>query len=200
MVAVPKISAVSSNAFSRCATGSGATLRCALRARDTYSGGTKLNSPTGTPAVLVRISRLRVRYSPPGPSASMSTKSVVTLGVSPGTSVHAFNDSLALEGGHRPHGTDGIAELPCGPEHPDGHIAFQVIRQEHAFADVVHHHLADLPVGHLFTGVRVDYPEHHIRCPRVENECVAVGSGNRLRENHGAAEGHRDRRVREDVA
>src|SRR4030088_2557461 len=105
MVAIRKISAALAKAFSRCATGSGATLRWALTVRDTYRGGTMLNSATGTPAVLVTISRLRVRYSPLGPSASTSTKSVVMLGVLLTTSVHAFDDSLALEGGYRPHRT-----------------------------------------------------------------------------------------------
>src|SRR6516225_6174942 len=132
-----------------------------------------LSSTTGTPAVLVTISRLRVRYAPLGPSASIGTKSAATLGVSGVISVHAFDDGLALEGSDRPHRADRIADLRCGPGHPNGHIALQVVRYEHSFADVVHHHLAELSVRHLFSGLWIDHPEHDIGCPRIEDERLA---------------------------
>src|ERR1700733_7771808 len=92
-------------------------------------------------------SRWRVRYSPSGPSASMAISSV-----SEGISVDTFDDRLAFEGGHGPHLAERVADLPIEPRKPDGAVAFQVVRQEHAPADVVHDHLSALPVRHLRTG------------------------------------------------
>src|ERR1700758_4672403 len=126
MTAAAKTSAAWASAAWRWATGSGRALRCAPMVRETYSGGTILSSATGTPDVLMTTSRLRVRYSPLGPSAPTSIKSAVTLGVSLVISVHAFDDGLPLEGGHRPHRADRIAELSCRPGHPDCQIALQI--------------------------------------------------------------------------
>src|ERR1700753_3777934 len=98
MTEVANASAAPASAAPRCAIGSGRTLRCAAMARETYSGGTILSSTTGTPAVVLTTSRLRVRYGPSGPRASMPTSSAVALGFSSLTSVHALDDGLALEG------------------------------------------------------------------------------------------------------
>ncbi|EUA43098.1 hypothetical protein I552_7839 [Mycobacterium xenopi 3993] len=67
---------------------------------------------------------------------------------------------------------------------------------------MVHHDLAALPVGHLIAGVGIQHPKHDIRGARVEHERIAIatGAGNRLREDHRAAENHRDRGIREDLA
>src|SRR5580692_8641835 len=121
MTDVANASAAAASAASRCAIGNGRTLRCAAMARETYSDGTILSSATATPAVLRMTSRLRVRYWPSGPSASMSTKSAATPDISEGTSVHAFDDGLALEGGDRSHRADRIGQVRYRPGHPDRH-------------------------------------------------------------------------------
>src|ERR1700723_2018094 len=111
MTDVANASAAAASAASRCAIGNGRTLRCAPMARETYSDGTILSSATGTPAVLRMTSRLRVRYGPSGPSASIPTNSAVVLGFSPVISVHAFDDGLALEGGDRAHRAHRIGQV-----------------------------------------------------------------------------------------
>src|SRR5271155_2582948 len=166
-------------------------------ARETYSGGAMLSSATATPSVVMTGSRLRVRYAPSGPSASMAIRSVPSETIS----VDAFDDRLTFEGGDGPHLADRIAHLAGESRHPDGAVAFQIVRQEHPFADVIHHHLPALSVRHFVAAVRVHHPEGCIGAARVEDERVIVAApGDRLRQNHRAAERHCDRRVREDPA
>src|SRR6202040_3480752 len=94
-------------------------------------------------AVVVSGSRLRMMYVPSGPSASILISPAASVGCSRPTeaiSVDAFNDRLAFEGGDGPHLAERITNLAFGSRHPDGAVAFQVVRDEHALADVVHHH------------------------------------------------------------
>src|SRR3984885_13115049 len=174
-------------------------------ARETYSGGTILSSATATPAVVATGSRLRVRYVPSGPSASILISPAASVGCSRPTeaiSVDAFNDRLAFEGGDGPHLAERITNLAVGARHPDGAVAFQVVRDEHALADLLHHHLTALSVRHFVAGIGIHHREDHIGCARIENErvTVATSASDRLRKNHGAAEHHGDRRMREDFA
>src|SRR5271155_6167702 len=163
--------------------------------RETYSGGAMLSSATAMPSVVMTGSRLRVRYAPSGPSASMAIRSVASEAIS----VDAFDDRLTLEGGDGPHLADRIAHLAGESRHPDGTVAFQIVREEHPLADVIHHDLPALAVRHFVAGVGIHNPEGRIRAARVEDERVVVAAaGDRLGKNHRAAERHRDRRLRED--
>src|SRR5271154_3017142 len=166
-------------------------------ARETYSGGAMLSSATATPSMVMTGSRLRVRYAPSGPRASMAIRSVPWEAIS----VDAFDDRLTLEGGDGPHLADRIADLAGKSRHPDGTVAFQIVREEHPLADVIHHYLPALAVGHFVAAIGIHYPEGRIRAPGVEDERVVVAAASdRLGKNHRAAERHRDRRVREDPA
>src|ERR1700753_1831455 len=102
-------------------------------ARETYSGGAMLSSATATPSVVVAGSRLRVRYGPSGPRASIAIRSVASEDIS----VDALDDRFTLEGCDRSHLADRIAHLAFQAGHPDGAVAFQIVRQEHPLADVV---------------------------------------------------------------
>src|ERR1700722_1245895 len=167
-----------------------------MTARDTYSGGVMVSSAIATPSVVVMGSRLRVRYAPSGPSASMVIRSVGLEIIS----VDTLDDWLALEGGDRPHLAERIAHLAFESGYPDGAVAFQIVGQEHPLADVVHHHLPALAIRHLVAAVGIHYPEGCVGAARVEDEraVVVAAASDRLRENHRAAERHRDRRARED--
>src|SRR3984885_12204700 len=166
-------------------------------ARETYSVGAMLSSATAMPSVVMTGSRLRVRYAPSGPSASMAIRSVASETIS----VDTFDDRLTLEGGNGPHLADRIAHLAWEPRHPDGTVAFQIVREKHALADVIHHHLPAVPVRHCVAAIGIHYPEGCIRAARVEDERVVIAAaGDRLGKNHRAAERHRDRRLREDPA
>src|SRR5271170_2085606 len=166
-------------------------------ARETYSGGAMLSSATATPSVVMTGSRLRVRYAPSGPSASMAIRSVPSETIS----VDAFDDRLTLEGGDGPHRADRIAHLAGESRHPDGTVAFQIVREEHALADVIHHHLSALAVRYFVAAIGIHYPKGCIRAARVKDERVVIAAaGDRLGKNHRAAERHRDRRLREDSA
>src|SRR5271155_2866183 len=124
-------------------------------ARETYSGGAMLSSATATPSVVLTGSRLRVRDAPSGPRASMAIRSVASEAIS----VDAFDDRLTFEGGDGPHLADRIAYLARESRHPDGTVAFQIVREEHAFADVIHHHLSALAVRHFGAAIGIHYPE-----------------------------------------
>src|ERR1700730_2432486 len=139
-------------------------------ARETYSGGAMLSSATATPSVVMAGSRLRVRYAPSGPRASMAIRSVASEAIS----VDAFDDRFTLEGGDGPHLADRITHLAGESRHPDGAVAFQIVRQEHPLADVIHHHLSALSVRHFDAGVGVHHPEGCIWAARVEDERVVV--------------------------
>src|SRR5882757_4462157 len=166
-------------------------------ARETYSGGAMLSSATAMPSVVMTGVRLRVRYAPSGPRASMAIRSVPSETIS----VDAFDDRLTLEGGNGPHLADRIAHLAWESRHPDGTVAFQIVREEHPLADVIHHHLPALAVRHFVAAIGIYYPEGCIWAARVEDERVVVAAaGDRLGKNHRAAERHRDCRLREDPA
>src|ERR1700733_3170785 len=155
-----------------------------------------LSSASGTPAVVVTGSRVRVRYAPLGPRASMYIRSAAPAGCSRSTedmSVHAFDDGLTFECGDGLHLAERITHLAFGSRHPDGAVAFQVVRQEHALADVVHDHLTALSVWHLVAGVGIHHPEHDIGSARIEDERVDVArsrASDRLGQDHGAAKHH----------
>src|SRR5580698_7583642 len=138
------------------------------------------SSATATPSVVVTGSRLRVRYAPSGPRASIAIRSVASEDIS----VDALDDRLTLEGGDRPHLADRITHLAFQARHPDGAVAFEIVRQEHPLADVVHHHLPALPVGHLVAAIGIHHPEGGIRAARMEDERVVVAAnGDRLGKN-----------------
>src|ERR1700733_15805244 len=103
-----------------------------------------LSSATATPSVVMTGSRLRVWYAPSGPSASMAIKSVPSEDIS----VDAFDDRLTLEGGDGPHLADRIADLAWESRHPDGTIAFQIVREEHDLPDLIYHYLPQPPYPH----------------------------------------------------
>src|ERR1700722_17964010 len=98
----------------------------------------------------------------------MAIKSVPSEDIS----VDAFDDRLTLDGGDGPHLADRIADLAWESRHPDGTIAFQIVREEHALADVIHHHLPAVAVRHLVAAIGIHYPEGCIRAARVEDERV----------------------------
>ena len=122
-----------------------------------------LNSATGVPAVSVMTSRFRIPPSPSGPRSGQ-----ISL------SIHPLDDRFTVEDRDGRDFADRIADMAGRAGASDRGIAFEIVRDEHPLADVVHDDLAARTVLHFITGVGIDDPEHDIRGARVENQLPSV--------------------------
>jgi hypothetical protein len=96
-----------------------------------------------------------------------------------------------------------VTDLPGRRWYPGGQVPFEVVRQQHVFAEVIHHDLATLAVADRAACVGIDDAEGDERRGRVEHAQILVSEAYPLvdaAEDHGASVSADERHFGEDLA